>query len=197
MIRDELAARRTAKGILTIIAFRSYDHASDERRAHRVRRPNVALCIVFIAAIACIAPASADMTTRIENSAVSPIQITGCSSDLRGVDGIPDAEFAFGVNFINHGTQPATAIRFNFRLLDAFGNLVMVQPADKLGTFSPGVPIGNPPAGAWGASWTTPNGVSAVTNVTCQVETVRFTDGSLWKRPNETPFEPTMPALPP
>lgn len=141
--------------------------------------------------------AMADMTTRIENSATSSVDITGCDSDLRGEDGIPAAVLAFAVNFTNHGTQPATAIRFNFRLLDAFGNLLIVQPADKLGTFSPGVPIGNPPNGAWGATWTTVNGTPAVTNVTCQVQSVRFADGTVWQRPNSFPFEPTMQALPP
>lgn len=150
----------------------------------------LALCIVAIDPLA----AAAGMTTTIDNSE-APVKITACAATLRGEGGIPAAYVAFAVNFVNQSSQAATAIRFDFRLLDAFGQLLVVQPADKLGTFSPSVAIGNP-FGSSGATWSTGNGTPAVTSVSCSVAMVRFVDGSIWQRPNSA-IEPTMPALAP
>lgn len=139
------------------------------------------------------APASAGLATKIDNPG-APVKITQCLS------GLADYQITYNVNFVNQGAEPATAIRFDFILNDGFGQLLAVQPADKLGTFAPGVQIGNQyyatAAGA-GAAWTGPS-IGPVVSVVCTVEMVKFVDGSVWKGPRPANYDAmSAPVLPP
>jgi hypothetical protein len=84
--------------------------------------------------------ARADLATTVETQPSAPIKITECHS-AASKDG--NVTIAFSINFENHDPRTPTAVRFNFALDDAFGTLLAIQPGDKLGMFSTGIPIGN------------------------------------------------------
>lgn len=136
-----------------------------------MRSTLLALCVFLMFA----APALArGVQTTIEPSH-GPVEITRCRA------GYLFGALSAAVDFTNHSSKTATAVRFYFRATDAFGQQFATNTPDRLGSFAPGVSIED----SHGVIATTVP--SNVANVSCKVEMVRFADNSEWRAADAMP----------
>ena len=129
-------------------------------------------------------PALADtnLATTI-NYTNGPVQIETCKAWLSDTSvGNRNYYISQAVSFENGASQPIVAVRFAFQVLDPFGQPVRTMTGDATGTFAPQVLIqpGFRQGGAVGNSWTAINISPSIDSVVCDVQLVRFADGTLW-----------------
>jgi len=134
-----------------------------------------------------------------------PVAIIACDVDA-GDTRQSDYNMTVGVSFKNSSEQTITAVKFDFNLLDTFGNTLSTQNGTVTGSFAPGILI--QPRRVVGGSMLqlTPNTMVSRTqnttspawyvrntfgrdlsNVRCGLNAVRFADGTLWNPATEPP----------
>jgi hypothetical protein len=111
-------------------------------------------------------------TTIAESAA--PISIDRCAAVLQARAG-GGREIANNIDFTNVSQKTATEVQFALRVLDADGMPQRTLTDDRVGHFSPGVPMMDPIA--------THESIDALptsATISCSVQMVRFDDGSVW-----------------
>ncbi len=112
-----------------------------------------------------------------------PVQVNSCapmlSSGTQTLFGVPVASTSDGIQiqFTNESSKTADLINF---AVDSNGQTFVIR---DVGTFSPGIEITHKYRNGAGQAFVLPAFVSP--NVTCKVDSVRFTDGAVW-RPGQT-----------
>ena len=109
-----------------------------------------------------------------------PVQINGCAPELSGntqsLFGIPVASTSNGIKiqFTNESSKTADLINFG---VDSNGQTFVIR---DVGTFSPGIEISHRYRNGAGQAFVLPAFISP--KFTCKVDSVRFTDGTVWRQ---------------
>jgi hypothetical protein len=90
--------------------------------------------------------------------------------------GVPIASTSTGMHiaFVNEASQPATLVTF---AVNDNGNQFVIR---DVGTFSPGISIDHTYSNGKGQSYLLPSFITP--HVRCRVQSVKFADGSVWRR---------------
>lgn len=144
-----------------------------------------ALALITVELLLSTLPAAAtqSLTTYILPQYDSPVTINGCWAGLADTDvGNVDYYQQQSVQFTITGSRTAIAVRFMFELDSAFNEKLDSIYGTVTGEFSTGVLIdrAHSPIGIVVPMWSTINIWPATAEVLCAVDTVRFTDGTIW-----------------
>jgi len=138
-----------------------------------VRRAFLALLIAL--AIGGSASAS-DVAIYVIPQPGTPISITSCTLKKQAVQlarGVYVHGVNFGVEFKNDSAKSAVAVMFQFTMSDGFGTVLDTRLRESLGSFSPGVVVGN-------IHWLEVDSWPTLAEMGCSVQRVRFQDGTIW-----------------
>ncbi len=116
---------------------------------------------------------------RAQNSAV-PVAINSCgpmldNNQTQNVLGIPIASSSSGIQIQFTNTTPKTADLINFAV-DSNGTSFIIR---DVGTFSPDIEIKHKFRNGAGQAFILPQFIAP--KLTCAVQSVRFTDGTVWR----------------
>lgn len=106
----------------------------------------------------------------------APVSITTCTLEKQAVElarGVYVHGVNFGVEFKNESGKSAVAVMFQFTMSDSFGTVLDTRLRESLGTFSPGVVVGN-------IHWLEVDSWPTLGEMGCSVQRVRFQDGTIW-----------------
>jgi hypothetical protein len=126
------------------------------------------------------------------DSTSHPIQINSCAPQLgsgtQSLFGIPVASTSSGIQiqFTNESSKTANLINF---AVDSNGETFVMR---DVGTFSPGVEITHRYRNGEGQAFVLPSLISP--KIKCHVDSVRFADGTVWRRGDNRKSVDTVPA---
>ena len=145
-------------------------------------------CAAILAALIILSTVPASAARNFSKYAVlpqpeAPIQITYCQAWITDTDvGNVDYYINSAMTFRDQGDKTATAVRFRLDLYNSFNEHLTSLYGTKEGTFSPDVLIqprsgiiGTAPDFSWINIW------DSSTQVLCSVDTVAFSDGTVWR----------------
>jgi hypothetical protein len=142
----------------------------------------VPIYVSILVALVCQSSALAHgpFQTTIDD-ANSPIRLDECRVESQDADGVSNFYIASSVSFTNLGPETATAVRFKFDISNPFGDYLGSKFLTQEGTFSPGARIAyqgwHEAIANYGSSGT----------AKCSVDTVRFSDGTVWQAGEPAP----------
>jgi hypothetical protein len=172
----------------------AFDEGDSMRKGRSIHRVFLRCCILlgsFMVVSSTAAIADGDYPTSIINNSDSPVTLTKCEVWARDSNktilyahaSIPNALIDLGVAFTNTSSKPVTVIRVNLALYDAFDTLLRAgmddstqnRAADKM-SVAPGSSFDllGP------RSWHFRNDVPALDHVSCEINAVKFADGTVW-----------------
>jgi hypothetical protein len=128
-----------------------------------------ALAVFAVGALAL--PAMARSVTTIVEPSDKPIQISACRANF------DSDQLTVSVDFRNSGDKPVSRVGLAFTAEDPFGQQLQYSLRQHEGDVVPGAEVDN--WLAWSVALTGPVG-SNIGDVKCALESVRFTDGSVW-----------------
>ena len=126
--------------------------------------------------------ASADASSQSANTSVPPVTINSCgpiiekngTTNVAGLQLPASTSEGIAIEFVNETTEPVNLVNFN---VESAGEQFVIR---DVGTFSPGVSIKHKYRNGAGQAFVLPQFISP--KVHCTVASVRFADGSLWRR---------------
>lgn len=143
-----------------------------------------------LALLACALPLGGAAQTVDASS--HPVQINSCAPQLgsgtQNVLGVPVASTSNGIQiqFTNESTKTADLINF---AVDSNGQNFVIR---DVGTFSPGIEITHRYRNGQGQAFILPAFVAP--KIKCHVDSVRFTDGTVWRRGDKHKRNDAVPA---
>ena len=137
-----------------------------------------ALSLILLLALAATLPQPA----RAQSAAGSPVVINSCgpmlsnNTSTQTVFGVPLTSTSSGISiqFTNQSSKTANLINF---AVDSNGDSFVIR---DVGTFSPNIEITHRYRNGAGQAFVLPQFVAP--KITCHVQSVTFTDGSVWRR---------------
>lgn len=152
-----------------------------------------ALFAIVLLALAATVPQPAGA----QSSAASPVVINACGPMLNNnastqtVFGVPLTSTSSGISiqFTNQSSKTANLINFS---VDSNGDSFVIR---DVGTFSPNIEITHRYRNGSGQAFVLPQFVAP--KIVCHVQSVTFTDGSVWRRGEATIAPPAPPAANP
>lgn len=143
---------------------------------------NVRTCAPAVVMLTGIVP----FTAHAQTTASAPVAINSCGPMLNNnssqtLFGVPVTSTSSGIRiqFTNESSKTANLINFS---VDSNGDSFVIR---DLGTFSSGVEITHRYTNGSGQAYLLPQFVAP--KITCRVQSVGFTDGSVWRRGEASP----------
>lgn len=135
---------------------------------------------IFLAASAIMSGAFA-LCANAQDGNSSPVAVNACgpvltNGNTQSLFGVPVASTSSGIKiqFTNESSKTAKLINF---AVDSNGTQFVIR---DVGTFSPGVEITHRYTNGFGQAFVLPQFVAP--KISCKVQSVAFTDGSVWRR---------------